>query len=534
MAKKNIVLCSDGTGNRGGVTRGTNVWRLYQALDRNATERRQVAFYDDGVGTEDGKYLKLLGGAFGVGFGRNVKDLYKFLARNFEKDDDIYLFGFSRGAYTVRALAAFISVCGVVRNGRSLSEAEFNSQLEEMVEKYANRADNQKRVDLEDILVDRPEIKVVGVWDTVSALGLPFDIALKDRIRSYFDFDFKDNCLSDNVKHGFHALAIDDQRQTFQPEMWEEREGVEQVWFAGVHSNVGGGYPKQGMASVALDWMMDRVAYSADRGWGLEFDDGLRGAARHHANAHDKLYDSRAGIAAYYRYAPRDIADLTPGSGPVNIHDSVFDRIDARTLGYNPGNLPNGRRLIVVKPGVKPVDARRKERIESENDVTEDLRSVARKWVEARKSLHLAFVLFTMVIAAALCQIAFINFFGDGIIAASIVPAGFTLVVVVIARYLWSFHRLLLCAAAWLAFVPFVAMPRAWFGDPLMLWKWIIDILEFLLPDLIASIVANFIATYPYVAVAVVVAAGVLLKLRGIFRRNSAATCERLCNTLRS
>ena len=111
---KNIVVCSDGTGNRGGKTRGTNVWRIFNAVNRHSKECRQVTYYDDGVGTDDVRWLRLLGGAFGYGLSRNIRRAYAFLALNYEPGDRIFLFGFSRGAFTVRSLAGMIGCCGLV------------------------------------------------------------------------------------------------------------------------------------------------------------------------------------------------------------------------------------------------------------------------------------------------------------------------------------------------------------------------------------------------------------------------------------
>src|SRR5215217_2781336 len=111
---KNIVLCSDGTGNAGGKLNGTNVWRLFLAIDHDPPgNRHQTAFYDDGVGTENLKYSRVIGGAFGWGLSRNLCQMMGFLLRHYEKDDHIYLFGFSRGAFTIRVLANMISLCGI-------------------------------------------------------------------------------------------------------------------------------------------------------------------------------------------------------------------------------------------------------------------------------------------------------------------------------------------------------------------------------------------------------------------------------------
>ncbi len=115
---RNLVVCSDGTGNRAGKARGTNVWKLYEALDRNSDGVEQMSFYDDGVGSADNIVSKVVGGAFGFGLARNVQQLYSWLARNYEPGDRIYLFGFSRGAFTVRCLAGMISSCGLLDPAR--------------------------------------------------------------------------------------------------------------------------------------------------------------------------------------------------------------------------------------------------------------------------------------------------------------------------------------------------------------------------------------------------------------------------------
>jgi uncharacterized protein (DUF2235 family) len=126
--RKNIVLCSDGTGNTMMKGRGTNVWKLYEAVDLTAHRwhqgsgdgstrgREQIAFYDDGVGSQQNKVLKIVGGAFGYGLKRNIRDLYKSLCRAYRAGDDIYIFGFSRGAYTARVLAGLILSCGMTMN----------------------------------------------------------------------------------------------------------------------------------------------------------------------------------------------------------------------------------------------------------------------------------------------------------------------------------------------------------------------------------------------------------------------------------
>lgn len=529
---KNIVLCSDGTGNAGGKGQGTNVWRIYHAIDRNRTRPEQVTFYDDGVGTEENKYVKMLGGAVGSGFTKNVKELYKFLAKNYADGDDIYMFGFSRGAYTVRALAAFVSACGVIDNARTMTEKELGDDIKQLVRKYARRSDGQQSIQVDQIQVTRPKIKCVGVWDTVSAIGMPFDILLKDLILSFFTFRFNDNELSLKVEYGFHALAVDDERLTFRPETWNDRENIEQVWFTGVHSNIGGGYPKQGMAYVALDWMMEKVAYDSARGWGLHFDEGLRHEARHHANVHDKLYDSRSGAAAYYRLSPRDIEALTPGSGAVMIHDSVFDRIKAKTLAYNPGNIPSGRDIDVVTTDGRPPDPSRQQRCNATKTQRGDILKGARKWINARKGLHLAFILISMLLATAAGTLALTQFFPDSAPALYAVPALFTLVTGVIMGGMRALRYWVLCLLALAILALFLWAPQSWFGG-LEVPGLVTEILRFLLPDLLADLIVKFTAQYPYGALAIVVAAVVMAILKGRFRRKAAEVFEQACDRLR-
>jgi uncharacterized protein (DUF2235 family) len=132
---KNIVICSDGTGNTAIKGRGTNVFKLYEAVDleghkADPAKVPQIAFYDDGVGTQRLKPLAVLGGAFGWGLSRNVKQLYASLARTYDPGDRIYLFGFSRGAFTVRTLAGLIANCGIVDRTKCQSDADLLAGVE--------------------------------------------------------------------------------------------------------------------------------------------------------------------------------------------------------------------------------------------------------------------------------------------------------------------------------------------------------------------------------------------------------------------
>jgi len=184
------------------------------------------------------------------------------------------------------------------------------------------------------------------VWDTVDGVGLPFH--LSDFVNlTIHRFKFPDRKLSDCVQHACHALAIDDERHSFHPLLWDDNPRVEQVWFAGAHSNVGGGYFKQGMSLVTLDWMM---AKAEDAGLRLVGSD--RALYRDHASVDDKLYNPRAGLGMFYRWKPRDIAAMCANRGitPV-LHLSVLERIAHGTNDYAPGNLPLNAEVVITPTG---------------------------------------------------------------------------------------------------------------------------------------------------------------------------------------
>jgi len=370
---KNIIICSDGTGNAANKDRGTNVFKLFEAVDLNGHRTNplltpQVALYDDGVGTESFLPLKLLGGAFGWGLTRNVLNLYTGLVRIYDPGDNIYLFGFSRGAFTVRTLAGLIAKAGVLdwellgstdamreavaaaystyRKGyRTWLWRVLHGKSEEAVKVASKTA-------MEDFMASHKahdvDIHFIGVWDTVDSVGGPFHSS--DIINTLiYRFKFPDYKLNPKIRRAAHALSIDDARAAFVPRLWEINDKVEQVWFAGVHSNVGGGYPKQGMSLVTLDWMMQRAACSGLR---IVHDDRRR--YREHGSVDDKLYDSRAGLGVFYRWWPRDMQELctTQNAGcPPKIHLSVLERIAHGTEGYAPGTLAPQVEVVFTPTG---------------------------------------------------------------------------------------------------------------------------------------------------------------------------------------
>jgi hypothetical protein len=188
-------------------------------------------------------------------------------------------------------------------------------------------------------------IEFIGVWDTVDAVGSPFGIA--DLINStVYRFKFPNTTLSSEVAHACHALALDEPRQSFKPVLWREQPGdegrIDQVWFAGSHSNVGGGYPRQGMSLVTLDWMMR----NAER-HGLCFLPHYRVLYRDGTDVDDKLYDPRSGLGMFYRWKPRNAADICRHSSvQPKVHRTVFQRIARNTEGYAPGSVPPDSTVI--------------------------------------------------------------------------------------------------------------------------------------------------------------------------------------------
>ncbi|WP_316199369.1 DUF2235 domain-containing protein [Bradyrhizobium sp. SZCCHNS2002] len=371
---KNIVLLSDGTGNSAANVHKTNIWRLYRALSTEGL----IAEYDDGVGTSSFRPLALIGGAFGIGLAKKVRHLYAFLSRNYrDEEDKVFAFGFSRGAYTIRMLIGLVANQGLV--DPNLPEEDFQVEIRKRWGAF-RRARFSWRGRVLGIKPAQsaspgrvPTFEFVGLWDTVGAYGLPID-ELQYAIDLYiYPFSFQDRQLSNIVKCAYHALALDDERRTFFPVLWNEENEesdparIQQVWFAGSHANVGGGYPKDGLAYVSLQWIVTKAQQL-----GLKFlDDDLR-EVNDQASAHDDLYNSRAGLAGYYRYSPRPITMLCHDDinkvtiDRPKIHESVFQRIGGGRVAYGPIGIPPvyelvsrevGPRTGKSEPGAKGVGA---------------------------------------------------------------------------------------------------------------------------------------------------------------------------------
>jgi uncharacterized protein (DUF2235 family) len=393
---RNIVVLSDGTGNSSAQLFKTNVWRTYEALDLSCPD--QIALYDDGVGTASFAPLAILGGAFGFGLKRNVLDLYTFLCRNYRVDPDdptvhdrIFAFGFSRGAFTARVVTALVATEGLVQAHDSAELRRLSAWAYRRYRESRYRNSPGVRLlrhlrdgifRLRDMLFGRAaydrsknldvDIDFLGVWDTVAAYGLPIEELTRGWDRWVWPSLPKDRTPSKRIRRARHALALDDERQTFFPLLWNEAdeqhkgntestnvddERISQVWFAGMHSNVGGGYPDDTLAFTSLRWM----ATEAQK-YGVRFAPSLRtngnlipDAWIERAVACAPMNDSRRGAGAYYRYHPRPVerlcndTDFNVTVRRPKIHESVLVRLRDTTDAYACLTLP--RHYAVVTSG---------------------------------------------------------------------------------------------------------------------------------------------------------------------------------------
>lgn len=281
---KNICIFSDGTG-QGGTAKGadnTNVYRLYQACccDDPST---QVCFYDAGLGARAdgaGKWMRwihdTLSQATGLGISQNIKDCYDAVIQHYEPGDRIFLFGFSRGGYTVRSLGGVLKLCGVpgtdaggrqARTSKDVRRELVEEAVEKVYKSYGSTDEQrQKRISLGAAFRARyasAEVSpyFIGVWDTVRALGLPGSSSLFG-----WRHAFHDASLDPRVNFARQALSVDENREVFEPVIWEVTSDdlatnrVKQVWFAGVHSDVGGGYSDdRGLGDLSLAWMINEA-----------------------------------------------------------------------------------------------------------------------------------------------------------------------------------------------------------------------------------------------------------------------------------
>ncbi|MGV3631715.1 MAG: DUF2235 domain-containing protein [Bacteroidota bacterium] len=341
---KNIVIFSDGTNQKGGVNYNTNVYKLFNMVEDRTQD--QVVFYDPGIGTD---WRHVAGAVSGWGFKDNVLDCYRFLFENYESEDHVYLFGFSRGAATVRSLSGFIHLFGILPKSRA-------DLIEQAFDIYTiNNKEKRERLAREFINKHHTmwcKIRFLGVWDTVAALGspikplnfltetlnLPFRF-IRIALDRLFPHRFYSFGLSDSVEFARHALSIDEERHLFSPVIWdrlqEDSTGrMKQVWFCGVHTDVGGGYKEEELSNISLQWMVREAE-----------EKGLR------------LYEN-APMTRYFRalgepkvdgymhnelkfYFKRQVRKWNPKThGPVSIHHTVLKRVKNNQNTDQPAYAP--------------------------------------------------------------------------------------------------------------------------------------------------------------------------------------------------
>jgi uncharacterized protein (DUF2235 family) len=314
---KNIVVLSDGTGQEGGEGRNTNIYKIFNMVEDRT--KRQITFYDRGLGTG---WRKFSGNVAGAGISKNIKECYQFIFENFEADDQVYLFGFSRGAATVRSLSGFIHEFGVIPKSRP--------ELIDKAWKIYKTGDEEKRKIKTELFLGEHHnmwlrIKFLGVFDTVAALGVPNKTIsrIMDKIPS-MRHKFHNLDLSASVENAYQALAIDDERKTFHPLIWNETketyQTMKQVWFAGVHTDIGGGYKETELSDISLQWMLNKAVSK-----------GLHIYPKHteqlNPDVTGKMHDPFEGIKGNIWRRERRSWDVKMQSVPT-VHESVLIRRD--------------------------------------------------------------------------------------------------------------------------------------------------------------------------------------------------------------
>lgn len=317
---KNIVVFSDGTGQKGGVNNNTNIYKLFNMIEDRTN--KQIVYYDPGLGTGMEGIAGLIGGR---GFSRNMLDCYKFIFENFQADDSIYLFGFSRGAATVRSLSGFIHLFGILPASRA-------DIIEEAFDIYKIHNKEKRETKAKEFINKHHtmwcKIKFLGVFDTVAALGLP-NKWLSTVLDKIFPHKFHSFELSDSVEFARHALSIDDERKTFHPTLWNHLKGnqpkdrLKQVWFCGVHTDVGGGYKEEELSNISLRWMINEATAK-----GLiiyEKSPAFQTFLKAEKNIDGFMHNEQQGfIGNLYRREKRRWVEEINGS--LVIHESVLNR----------------------------------------------------------------------------------------------------------------------------------------------------------------------------------------------------------------
>jgi hypothetical protein len=339
---RNLVVCSDGTWctpeqEMAVLPCPTNVVKLHNLC---VADDRQLTYYHPGVGAEGTLLERVLGGGIGLGLTRNILSAYRWLCDHYQSGDLIYLFGFSRGAYTVRSLGGFVARCGLLDLSGKSDRQAWNAIQRAYDRGYRKREAPAKwsagysflRGDLPD---GRVGIHLIGVWDTVGSLGVPDDLVLLDQLLDNpRNYRFHDTELSTLVRHGRHALAMDEQRASFAPTLWTGSQrpadgSLLQLWFAGTHSDVGGGYAECGLSDGALKWMIDEAT-----ALGLRVNPLL--ASQLAPDPRGLLHDSATGIWKHLRTLPRATPCVAASNVGQELAPQVWERHQVPPLTQAP------------------------------------------------------------------------------------------------------------------------------------------------------------------------------------------------------
>lgn len=352
----NLIVCCDGTWNtpdqrENGLPAATNVVKTYRAAaPLDAEGRSQQSYYHPGVGTDGSRLARLAGGGLGQGLDDNVKSAYHWIARTYAPGDRIFLFGFSRGAYTVRSVAGMIGRCGLLALGPGMAAQPGRDAVDEVFQCYRTRTACRATPTLpfheaapgEDP-AGKTAVHFLGVWDTVGSLGIPDYLGvlkLFDRGRH----QFHDTVLGGAVRHARHAVAIDERRESFLPTLWANvasHPDAKQIWFPGVHGDVGGGYAQSELSDGALLWMLDEA-----EALGLELRPGVRGRLRE--NAEGVMHDSLTGVFGDFPTRPRPVPSFEDPATRDVFHATSTGRHATPALGY--GEYWSGRVLAAGAP----------------------------------------------------------------------------------------------------------------------------------------------------------------------------------------
>jgi uncharacterized protein (DUF2235 family) len=360
---RNIVICADGTGNKF-CDENSNVIKLYQCLDLSDSGR-QIGYYHGGLGTLGDpsalsqlqkRWTKAKGLAFGYGLTRAISDSYSFLMDTYEPGDRVFLFGFSRGAYTVRALAGMLHLLGLVRP----KDYNLIPYATEMLKTKQSAETFKIAAQFKETFSRECKPYFVGVWDTVSSVGWVFDPLHVPYTRKNPD-----------IAIGRHAVSIDERRCFFRQNLWAPGPNSKQVWFAGVHSDVGGGYPEKesGLSKIALEWMLVEALQQGLmlNGRVVTQQLGMAGGDYTAPDAGADMHNSLKGVWLLLEPFPHMYTDTrtTPPKKKIKfplgrrrfiekdpkptVHESVIRRMELRK-DYNPPNLPADR---AVEPWVR-------------------------------------------------------------------------------------------------------------------------------------------------------------------------------------